>query len=104
MVGKKEYIPKKCVCNARTLNDNWNKPGFIVGILGHIIFGIASIVGIVLAVIGPERYTILIAVIWLSINAIDFLVSLLAHHHKGHSWGCSLRYARINIFYSGVLF
>jgi hypothetical protein len=99
-----KQIPKKCVCGVNPKEANWQKAGFRVGITGNVIFLILSLVFLALYIFDKDTFLLLPPLLWTAISLIDFGVSLLSRRLKKHTWACSIRYAKINIFYSGVIF
>ena len=95
---------KKCICSRKDPAIFENKAGFIIGITFNILLALVSLLSVVFYVFDIDKSWILLAAIWTVINAIDFIVSFVARRSKGHTKECSMRYAKINVFYSGVLF
>ena len=95
---------KKCICQKHDTGTFQNKAGFIVGVIGNVLLTLIGLIGVIFYAFNIDRSWIFISLFCLAIIAVDFGVSFLARKAKGHTAACSLRYARINIFYSGVLF
>lgn len=95
---------KKCICQKRDKGSFQNKAGFVVGVIGNVLLTLIGLIGVIFYVFNIDRSWIFISLFCLAIMTVDFGVNFLVRKAKGHTAACSLRYARINIFYSGVLF
>ena len=103
MVTMKKTNVSKCKCGIDT-GQFANAAGFTVGIVGNIILGLIAITALIMYIFNIEKSWIILTFLWLGINAIDFVVSFIVRKFKKHTFSCSLRYAFLNIFYSGVIF
>lgn len=93
----------KCNCGINT-EQFANKSGFTIGIVGNIILGLIAIAALVMYIFNIEKSWLILTFLWLGINALDFTISFIVRKVKKHSTKCSIRYALLNIFYSGVIF
>lgn len=97
---------KKCTCRVRDPNVFRYSVGSIIGISG-ILLVILALAVLFFVAIATERdawVAVDVLCILIVLLLLVFLLNLQQWKRRGHTWHCSLRYAALNLFYSGLIF
>jgi ATP/ADP translocase len=93
---------KSCVCDVKDSSPVNNEPGKAIGgVIFQVTFAILSVISLGTAILTGEVVALLVIGIWLTVNALDYLLTYIRRRTKRHSPKCAIRYALINLLYVG---